>query len=181
MLALRRLKCYIVTIMDDRTRTVKPLFLEADHDHDRCAAELMDRAERACARRSARLTNLRREVLGTVGESHRAVGAYEIIERLARSGPRPAPISIYRALEFLSQLGLVHRIESRNAFIACNRRHEAGRAVLMVCEHCGTVGEIEAASVFDGLDVLSTDKGFETRRAVIELSGRCAPCKGAER
>jgi Fur family transcriptional regulator, zinc uptake regulator len=117
-------------------------------------------------------------VLGAVGESHRAAGAYEIIERLARSGPRPAPISIYRALEFLGDLGLVHRIESRNAFVACNRLHEAGRAVLMVCEDCGTVDEIEAASVFDGLDVLASAEGFETRRAVIELSGCCARLPG---
>ena len=153
---------------------------EPDHDHDRCAAELMARAERACVRHNARLTSLRRDVLGAVGESHRAAGAYEIIERMARTGARPAPISIYRALEFLGDLGLVHRIESRNAFVACSRLHEAGRAVLMVCERCGTVDELEAASVFDGLDVLSSAEGFETRRAVIELSGQCAPCKGSE-
>ena len=153
---------------------------EHDHDHDRCAAELMARAERACMRHNARLTSLRRDVLGAVGESHRAAGAYEIIERLARSGPRPAPISIYRALEFLGDIGLVHRIESRNAFVACSRLHEAGRAVLMVCERCGTVDELEAASVFDGLDVLSSAEGFETRRAVIELAGCCAPCRDTE-
>lgn len=152
-------------------------FDDSDHDHELCAAQLMARAERACARHNARLTSLRRDVLGAVGESHRAAGAYEIIERLARSGPRPAPISIYRALEFLGELGLVHRIESRNAFVACNRPHEAGRAVLMVCEDCGTVDEIEAASVFDGLDVLAGAEGFETRRTVIELSGCCAGCQ----
>ena len=151
---------------------------EDEHDHHRCAAELMARAERACLRHNARLTSLRRDVLGAVGESHCAAGAYEIIERMARSGPRPAPISIYRALEFLGDLGLVHRIESRNAFVACNRLHEAGRAVLMLCEHCGTVDELEAASVFDRLEHLSSAEGFETRRAVIELAGLCASCKG---
>jgi Fur family zinc uptake transcriptional regulator len=152
-------------------------FDDFDHDHELCAAQLMARAERACARRNARLTSLRRDVLGAVGESHCAAGAYEIIERLARNGPRPAPISIYRALEFLGDLGLVHRIESRNAFVACNRPHEAGRAVLMVCEDCGMVDEIEAASVFDRLDGLAGAEGFETRRAVIELSGCCAGCQ----
>jgi Fur family transcriptional regulator, zinc uptake regulator len=148
-----------------------------DHDHELCASQLMARAERACARRNARLTSLRRDVLGAVGESHCAAGAYEIIERLARNGPRPAPISIYRALEFLGDLGLVHRVESRNAFVACNRPHEAGRAVLMVCEDCGTVDEIEAASVFDRLDGLAGAEGFEISRAVIELSGCCAGCQ----
>ena len=148
-----------------------------DHDHELCAAQLMARAERACARQNARLTSLRRDVLGAVGESHCAAGAYEIIERLARNGPRPAPISIYRALEFLGDLGLVHRVESRNAFVACSRPHEAGRAVLMVCEDCGTVDEIEAASVFDRLDGLAGAEGFEIRRAVIELAGCCAGCQ----
>lgn len=140
----------------------------------------MRRAERACQRDGARLTSLRRDVLGAIGESHQVAGAYDIIERLARSGPRPAPISIYRALDFLTAIGLVHRIESRNAYVACLRRHEAGRAVLMVCDDCGMVGELDAPSVFETVEELAAAKGFDIRRSVVELSGRCGHCgKGA--
>ena len=79
-----------------------------------------------CAQRGQRLTPIRRKVLAALLDSHRPLGAYEIIERLALEGPRPAPITAYRALEFLRENGLVHRIESRNAFVACVHNHAAG-------------------------------------------------------
>ena len=99
----------------------KPLpggFLAADHDHDACTGDLVARAERVCARRGSRLTSLRRKVLVAVARSHEAAGAYDIIERLAAAGPPPAPMSVYRALDFLASHGLVHKIESRQ----CLRR-----------------------------------------------------------
>jgi Fur family transcriptional regulator, zinc uptake regulator len=151
---------------------------EHDHDHDRCAAELMARAERACMRHNARLTSLRRDVLGAVGESHRAAGAYEIIERLARSGPRPAPISIYRALEFLGDIGLVHRIESRNAFLACAHDHdETSMVAFLICDHCGSVGEIPAAPVAQSLNAAARASGFAPKLSVVEIAGTCAHCQ----
>ena len=78
--------------------------------------------------------------------SHRPLGAYEVIDELAKSMPRPAPITVYRALDFLMENGLVHRIESRNAFLACAHDHDATAMVaFLICEHCGSVGEIPAA------------------------------------
>lgn len=75
-------------------------------------------------RRSARLTSQRRDVLSCVARSHAAVGAYEVIDRMADHGPRPAPITVYRALDFLAAHGLIHKIESRNAYVACSHAHE---------------------------------------------------------
>ena len=74
-----------------------------------------------------------------------AAGAYDIIERMAEQGPRPAPITVYRALDFLAAHGLVHKIESRNAFVACSHSHEGEPAALLVCEACGTVAELDVA------------------------------------
>lgn len=150
------------------------------HDHGVCADRAVRVARNLCRRRGLRLTSQREKVLDVLAQSHQPMGAYEILEKMTEDGKRPAPITVYRALDFLVGQGLAHRIESRNAFVACSRLHEAGRAVLMVCERCGTVDELEAASVFDGLDVLSSAEGFETRRAVIELSGCCAPCRDIE-
>ncbi len=141
----------------------------------------MRRAEGVCERQGARLTSLRRGVLGAVGESHHAAGAYEIIERLGRSGPRPAPISIYRALDFLTALGLVHRIESRNAFVACVSRHEHGEMIVfLICEHCGAVGEAPSAAVADQLKSAARAAGFAPKAPVIEISGVCAHCQKHE-
>ena len=94
------------------------IFPAPDHDHGRCASAALAHAEALCAERAQRLTPMRRHVLQALLASHRPLGAYEIIERLADPG-RPAPITVYRALDFLRDNGLVHRIESRNAFVAC--------------------------------------------------------------
>ena len=98
-------------------------------------------AEEFCAARGQRLTPMRRQVLQALLASHKPLGAYEIIERLAQGG-RLAPITVYRALDFLRENGLVHRIESRNAFVACVHHHAGGDPVVfLICERCGTVGE----------------------------------------
>ena len=103
-------------------------FPAPDHDHDRCSSDAMAIAEALCVERGQRLTPIRRKVLDVLLGSHKPLGAYEIIDRLAPKGPRPAPITAYRALDFLRENGLVHRIESRNAFIACVHNHAAARS-----------------------------------------------------
>jgi Fur family zinc uptake transcriptional regulator len=147
------------------------------HNHARCTAELLDRAERTCERRGSRLTGQRREVLNCVAQSHSAVGAYDIIERMAGHGPRPAPITVYRALDFLEAHGLVHKIESRNAFVACTHPHEGKPAAMLVCEQCGLVAELDAPEVFAMLNAAAAAQGFAVHRSVVELTGLCAACE----
>ena len=133
----------------------KPTFPAPDHDHGRCAADALLHAERVCARRAQKFTPIRRLVLQALLSSHRPLGAYEIIERLAGRS-RPAPISIYRALDFLRENGLVHRIESRNAFIACVHNHDShDPVVFLICEKCGAVGEAASAAVADTIKTAS--------------------------
>ena len=146
------------------------------HNHAQCTAELLSRAERTCERRGSRLTGQRREVLNCVAQSHSAVGAYDIIERMAGHGPRPAPITVYRALDFLEAHGLVHKIESRNAFVACTHPHEGKPAAMLVCERCGLVAELDAPEVFATLDAAARAQGFAVQRSVVELTGLCAAC-----
>jgi Fur family zinc uptake transcriptional regulator len=150
------------------------------HDHAHCTAELLARAERTCERRGSRLTGQRRDVLDCVAQSHSAVGAYDIIERMASRGPRPAPITVYRALDFLEAHGLVHKIESRNAFIACTHPHDGQPAAMLVCEQCGLVAELDAPQAFATLEAAAAAQGFSVHRSVVELSGLCGACgKGA--
>jgi len=146
------------------------------HDHAECTAELFARAERVCEHRGARLTGQRRDVLYCVAKNHAAAGAYDIIERMAEQGPRPAPITVYRALDFLASHGLVHRIESRNAFVACTRSHEGRPVALLVCETCGLVAELDAGTSCAELDKAALAQGFRAGRAMIEITGLCAAC-----
>jgi Fur family zinc uptake transcriptional regulator len=139
----------------------------------------MAMAEAVCEQSGQRLTAIRRNVLAVLLGSHKPLGAYEIIDRLAPRGPRPAPITAYRALEFLRENGLVHRIESRNAFIACVHSHAAGELVVfLICERCGAVGEASSPDVATTLSTTARSAGFTPRSPVIEISGICMHCRG---
>jgi Fur family transcriptional regulator, zinc uptake regulator len=160
--------------------SVKPAFPAPDHDHDRCAAEAISHAEQVCALRAQKFTPIRRRVLQALLSSHRPLGAYEVIDALAGSMPRPAPITIYRALDFLMTNGLVHRIESRNAYLACAQDHDSAAMVaFLICDRCGAVGEIPAASLAQGLGAAARASGFAPKLSVVEITGICRHCQKA--
>jgi len=165
---------------DVTRRPRRAVFPPPGHDHGRCSAEALANAEALCLARGQRLTPIRRQVLETLAASHKTLGAYEIMERLAGSGPRPAPITVYRALDFLLANGLVHRIESRNAFVACISDHAQadGSATTMffICERCGAVGEASSPAVAETLQVAARAAGFTPKGRVIEITGICAHC-----
>jgi Fur family zinc uptake transcriptional regulator len=153
------------------------VFPAPDHDHGRCATAAIAHAEELCAARAQRLTPMRRHVLEALLASHRPLGAYEIIERLADPG-RPAPITVYRALDFLRDNGLVHRIESRNAFVACVHNHaDNDIVVFFLCERCGAVGEAPGGAVAETLKASARAVGFAPKSPVIEIAGICAHCR----
>jgi Fur family zinc uptake transcriptional regulator len=157
------------------------IFPAPDHDHDRCTAEALAHAEAHCVKLSQRLTPFRRQVLEALLTSHRPLGAYELIERTAVAGSRPAPITIYRALDFLKENGLVHRIESRNAFIACVNNHGTDDLVVfLICECCGLVGEAASAAVAQTLKTAARTAGFMPKAPVIEISGICVHCRQSQ-
>ena len=157
------------------------IFHAPGHDHDRCTADALKHAEVLCIERAQRLTPIRRQVLEVLLESHKPLGAYEIMDRATVRGGRPAPITIYRALDFLRDNGLVHRIESRNAFVACASSHADGDLVVfLICEHCGAVGEASSAAVTDQLKAAARAAGFAPKAPVIEVSGVCAHCQKHE-
>jgi Fur family transcriptional regulator, zinc uptake regulator len=163
-----------------RKSSAHAVFPRPDHDHRRCASDAIAHAEAICAARKERLTPMRRRVLEALLASHQPLGAYELIDRLAVRGQRPAPITVYRALDFLREQELVHRIESRNAFIACVHDHESSDPVVfLICEKCGAVGEAASAAVADTIKNASRAVGFVPKTPVIEISGICAHCETA--
>jgi Fur family zinc uptake transcriptional regulator len=155
----------------------RPVFPKPDHDHGRCSDDAMAIAEACCAERGQRLTPIRRAVLAALLRSHKPLGAYDIIEQMAPNSPALAPITAYRALEFLRQNGLVHRIASRNAFIACVHNHAAGELVVfLICEGCEVVGEASSPAVTATLTSAAKSAGFIPKSPVIEITGICSHC-----
>ena len=164
--------------IDTAIQAVADVFPAPGHDHDPCRSMLLDRANRLFQQRGMKLTDLRRRVLQEIAGSHQALGAYDILERLAANGPRLAPISVYRAIEALAEVGLVHRLESRNAFFACHAAHAPDRdQLILACERCGRVAEVEGDQVFAALGRAIARAAFEPRRMVTEVTGVCAACR----
>lgn len=158
----------------------KLVFPPPDHDHSQCTEAAISHAERVCDGRGQKFTPIRRRVLQALLASHRPLGAYEIIEELAASMPRPAPITIYRALDFLMENGLVHRIESRNAFLACAHNHDSNSVVaFLICDVCGSVGEIPGAALAKSFNEVARGTGFAPKLSVVEITGTCAHCQRA--
>lgn len=127
------------------------------------------------------LTPARRAALDILVKANRPVGAYEMIDLLAgESGKRPAPISVYRALGYLLDQGLAHRLASRNAFVVCGHDHADGEPVIFfICEACGEVQEATSPELAHALAGSSQSVGFEPHTRVIEIAGRCARCAEA--
>jgi Fur family transcriptional regulator, zinc uptake regulator len=156
------------------------VFPAPGHNHGPCQSTLIARANELFQARGLKMTELRRRVLEEIAGSHQALGAYDILERLAAKGPRLAPVSVYRAIEALAEAGLVHRLESRNAFFACHASHASDRdKVVLACEGCGRVAEIEGDKVYAALSQAIAAAGFQPRRTVTEVSGLCAACQSA--
>jgi Fur family zinc uptake transcriptional regulator len=151
------------------------------HNHGPSIPTLLAEAEAACQARGVRLTEQRRDVLRALLEHGHPLGAYDLIEKLRpESGRSPAPIAIYRALDFLQQQGLIHRLETLNAFIACPHSHRAGeRIAFLICEQCSHVDEVVTKEIDMALQGLAARHGFSPNRTVIEVAGTCRACRTA--
>ena len=150
------------------------------HDHGSCVSDALAHAEAVCESRNKRLTENRRAVLKLLLDDHRALGAYEILRRFDWGDRSRAPVLVYRALDFLESMGLVHRIASSNAYVACYRLAERHGAVLFVCEACGLVAEHEESRLQGMMDKLAGQSGFTVHSQVMEAVGLCPDCAEAD-
>lgn len=149
------------------------------HDHAHCRADALARAEALAAERGLRLTPVRRRVLEILLESHQALGAYEVLTRLAADGFGNQPPVAYRALEFLQEQGFAHRIRRLNAFAACMHPGEPHAPAFLICRSCNTLAEAPAPPVVQALARAAAETGFVIERSNIEALGLCPACQGA--
>jgi Fur family zinc uptake transcriptional regulator len=151
-------------------------FHGAAHAHTRCIHRALDRAEAMCRRRGARLTPMRRRVLELIWDSHKAVKAYDLLDRLSESEPSVRPPTVYRALEFLMAHGLVHRVDSLNAFVGCSGSDEHHNAQFLICQDCGEVSEVAGDEIGRAVARQAASAGFKLRSQTVELHGQCPAC-----
>ena len=147
----------------------------SQHDHRQCENTLLKTAQQLCDQRAQRLTQRRRQVLQILLRSHQPMGAYDVMQAMNEQESGITPPIVYRALDFLQQQGLVHRIESRNAFIPCSHPGHAREAQFLICSNCQRVAEIEHQPL--PAETQAQRLGFEVRHAIVEINGLCASCQ----
>jgi Fur family zinc uptake transcriptional regulator len=158
------------------------IFPKSGHDHDHCVSTALEAAEAVCGRAGERLTPIRRRVLELVWGSHRPIGAYAILDTLKEDGrSSAAPPTVYRALEFLLERGLIHRIESLNAFVGCAHPGESHLVQFLICKSCGMTAELDDRRLGEAIGRSAADQGFAIQSRVVELSGICQTCQSGRK
>jgi Fur family zinc uptake transcriptional regulator len=137
---------------------------------------VLDRADALCRARGVRLTAQRRRVLAILCASARPLGAYEILDAMREGSRTLAPPTVYRALDFLLEQGLVHKLESLHAFVGCNHPEHPHSSQFLICNSCGEVTEIEDDAIARSLRSAASMSGFQPQRRVVEVIGTCAGC-----
>jgi len=155
-------------------------FLEDSHDHSHCLDSALDRAAALCNHKGVRLTALRRRVLELVWGGHRPLGAYDILNTLKAERLGAAPPTVYRALNFLRQQGLVHRIESLNAFVGCPDPETPHGGQFLICRECGLAAELNDDTVDQAIRECAAASGFSIGRKIIEIEGLCPICQNSQ-
>jgi Fur family zinc uptake transcriptional regulator len=147
------------------------------HDHQRCMSRALRTAEKVCKERNLQLTAIRRRVLELIWARHAPIGAYDILAALKRGEGALAPPTVYRALEFLLAAGLIHRIDTLNAFIGCETPEEKHTGQLLICRKCNRVTELDDPSITRLLAQKATAAGFAADEQSVEIKGLCADCR----
>lgn len=142
-------------------------------NHRHCVADALKHADQVCQEAGARLTDTRRQVLELLWASHQPRKAYDILSEMGKKDSAAKPPTVYRALDFLQELGLVHKVESLNAYIGCNGTHAHQ---YLICEDCGMVSDIHDPQLTKAVRKKAQEKGFQVASAIIEIKGQCERC-----
>ncbi len=120
------------------------------------------------------------EILSILRDSRSSHSAYTLLDRLQETYPKIAPPTVYRALAALGERGQIHRLESLNAYVACQSVAHTQTSVLSICEDCGVVEETFEPDIFSRLSAALRKSGFSAQRHIIEVNGICASCGPAQ-
>ncbi|UQG58894.1 transcriptional repressor [Marinobacter sp. M3C] len=147
------------------------------HNHDLCVDQALAQARDTCRRNEARLTPIRERVLELIWQSHKPLGAYDVLAQLSADGHKAAPPTVYRALDFLQQHGLVHRIASLNAFTGCDHPGQNHCGTFLICRSCGNVLELAAPNITAAINQAATAETFQVEQITLEIAGLCPRCQ----
>ena len=136
-------------------------------------------AESRCKAAGERLTPARREAYIAILSQDKPLSAYDLIAVLENlKGKKIAPLTVYRHLDFLMRVGLVHRLESTHSYVACVHPEHAHESHYLLCSECGSADEVESRALGSLLDEIADRHGFQPKNAIVEIKGVCGDCVG---
>lgn len=147
------------------------------HDHNLCIQQALEEAAHICQNRQQRLTPIRKLVLQLIWQSHKPLGAYDLLPALAAAGFNSAPPTVYRALDFLREQGLAHRINSLNAYIGCSHPAQTCHNSFLICIRCQSAVELESVDITQAVHQHVQAMGFKVVSENLEVAGICPSCQ----
>lgn len=151
--------------------------LTTGHNHAQCIDKALSAAEKICLEKKLRLTPLRKRILELIWSNHKSIGAYELLDVFKQEDPNAKPVTIYRALDFLLSAGLIHKVESINAFVGCLRPETTHHSVILICDSCHNTYEVEAQKIYQQIIEASKLIDFSPSQLTLELHGCCSNCQ----
>jgi len=144
--------------------------------HTHCISDAISNGERICAENGLKFTAIRRKVLELVWQSHKPVKAYDILKKLPKGEGAPMPPTVYRALDFLLSNGLIHKINTLNAFVGCSHPGPNNQCYFLICSHCDEVTECCTSKLGNAIGRSAKDNAFTTESVSLEIQGKCQAC-----
>ena len=154
--------------------------MEACTDHNQCIADAMETAEKICKDRGLRFTELRRKILEMIWNNHGPVKAYDLIANLNDDHSPAKPPTVYRTLEFLLENGLIHKLNSLNAYVGCAHPLRHDECYFLICTSCQTVMECCNHTLAEAISDTMHENAFNPKHVTLEIEGKCAECKNKE-
>ncbi len=150
----------------------------SDHvvGHDGACKSALQAAENHCKKQGIRFTAIRKQILQLICQSHHAVKAYDLLEEIKPDFNNAKPATVYRALDFLLKEGFIHKVESLNAFIACNQGHCNYERMLLICTQCHEIEERTGNNMIKTVTTELQQSGFISQIKTIEIQGICVNC-----
>ena len=149
----------------------------ACQDHEVCIESAMREAESICQEKGLRFTDLRREVLRLIWRSHVPAKAYDILENLKGKEWSAKPPTVYRALDFLLETGLVHKLDSINAYIGRSHPRDHNGCYFLICTDCNEAKECCSSELSDAIELAWNKNSFSPKKITLEVFGQCSACR----
>ncbi|MFC4701416.1 transcriptional repressor [Glaciecola siphonariae] len=137
---------------------------------------IFNKAKDYCEEQGVRFTPLRARVYEILLHEDSSIGAYDLLDKLKTVEDNAKPPTVYRALDFFLELGLVHKVESNNTFKACHHFGCSHPVQFLICDTCGDVQEIQSQGVKDTLEAQAKENAFKIHTQTIEAHGICKNC-----